>query len=128
MALSAHDRVVLDTLIPANADPRLPHGVLDLGFDAFYREFEHSATPFMRTAFGLALLAATWMAPVLVGARPPLGRHSRDVRERALEAMATSRFAILRQLLVLLKVVAALSYGGEASVRERIGYSRGRLG
>jgi hypothetical protein len=127
MALGARDRVVLDTLLPADADPVLPEGVLDPGFDAFHAEFERAAPPVTRRAFRLALLAATWIAPLLVRARPPLSRHPRDVRERALEAMARSRVAVLRQLLVLLKLVAALSYGGRPDVREHLGYPGGPL-
>ena len=126
MSLSARDRIVFDTLIPSNGDPLLPRGVLELEFDTFFRDFEGPASPFIRRALRLALLSATWVAPLLIGARPPLGAHPQEVRERALEAMAASRIAILRQLVVLLKLVAALSYGGDAGVREAIGYSRGR--
>lgn len=125
MALNARDRIVLDTLLPAGAHPLLSDGVLELGFGPFYEEFERTQHRSLRTAFRLALLAASWIAPLLIGLRPPLNRHARDDRERALEAMAASRSATLRRLLVLLKLVAALSYGGRASVRERVGYARG---
>jgi hypothetical protein len=122
MRLGWRDRIVMDTLLPANADPRLPHGVMELGFDAFHAEFERSATRFLRAAFRASLLAATWISPVLVRRAPPLDRLSRPARERALEAMATSRVALLRQLLVVLKLVAAMSYGAQPGVREAVGY------
>ena len=124
MTLSRRDLVVLDTLLPGNADPILPLGAGDIGFASFHAEFERSATPFMRRAFRAALFAATWVAPLLVHGAPPLSRHSRDRRERALEAMATSRITILGQLLALLKIVAAMAYGADARVREAVGYGR----
>lgn len=114
----------MDTLVPAHADPRLPQGVLGLGFDTFYAEFEQSASPFLRAAFRASLLAATWISPVLVRRAPPLDRLSRPARERALEAMATSRVALIRQLLVVLKLVAAMSYGAQSGVREAVGYGQ----
>ena len=122
-ALGPRDRVVLDTLLPATSDTLLPDGVLELGFDAFYVEFQRTATRPARRAFRLALLAATWAAPPLIHVLPPLGRQPRVVRERALEAMATSRIGILRQLFVVLKLVTALAYGADPTVRGRVGYA-----
>ena len=122
MAPSRSGRVVFETLLPADADPRLPLGVRDTGLDAFYDAFVRDATPFIRTALRAAILAATWIAPALIRRRPPLGRLSLDERERALEAMAASSNVLLRQLVVLLKLVAALCYGADARVREAIGY------
>jgi hypothetical protein len=122
--LGRHDQIVLDTLLPAHADARLPLGVLDLGFAAFYAEFEKSASPFLRAAFRASLLAGTWISPLLIRRAPPLDRLARPVRESALEAMATSRIALLHQLLVVLKLVAAMSYGAHPAVREAVGYGR----
>ena len=126
MTLPGSGRVVLDTLLPANAHPLLPLGVLDTRFDDFYDAFVRDATPFIRTAVRIAFLAATWIAPLLVRRRPPLRRLSLDDRERALEAMASSSNALLRQLVVLLKLLAALCYGGDPRVRDAIGYARER--
>lgn len=122
MALSGHERIVFGTLLPPGADPRLPQGVLDLGFDAFYADFRRDAPPLIRTGLRIAIASATWLAPVLVAKVPPLARLSVDDRERALEAMGTSRVGLLRQLVVLLKLVAALAYGADARVRDAIGY------
>lgn len=121
--LGRSDRIVLDTLLPSRADPRLSRGFDDLEFDAFYREFAASAPRAIRVAFRLSLLSATWLAPLLIGKIPPLGRHERDVREHALEAMAASRYGTLRQLVTLQKTVVSLAYGADPNVREAIGYS-----
>ena len=126
MALAMRTRVVFETLLPASAHPKLPLGVLDTRFDAFSDAFARDATPLIRNALRLAVFTATWIAPMLVGRRPPLARLSLDERERALEAMAASSNGLLRQLVVLLKLVAALCYGGDPRVREAIGYTRER--
>lgn len=126
MALSSRGRVVFDTLLPAGADARLPRGLLELEFAAFYSEFVQDAPALIRTVLPIAIVCCTWVAPLLAGKVPPLGRLSRDDRERALEAMARSRVGILRQLIVLLKLVAAMSYGADPGVREAIGYTRER--
>ena len=99
---------MFDTLLPSGGDPRLPRGLFDTEFEAFYGEFVRDGPSLVRTALPLAILSCTWVAPILIGKAPPLGRLSRDERERALEAMARSRIGVLRQLIVLLKLVAAM--------------------
>jgi hypothetical protein len=126
--LGQHGRIVLDTLLPANADPRLPLGVLDVGFTDFHREFERTASPSLRAAFRASLLAAIWVSPLLIRRAPPLSRLPRTARERALAAMATSRVGLLNQLLVVLKLVAAMSYGAQPVVRNAVGYGQTPMG
>jgi hypothetical protein len=123
--LGRSGELVLDTLLPSGADPLLARGFRDIEFEPLYREFATSAPAAIQTAFRISLVAATWVAPLLIGKLPPLGRHRREVRERALEAMATSRWPVLRQLVTLQKVVVALAYGADPQVRERVGHGRG---
>jgi hypothetical protein len=113
---------VLDTLLPSGADPRLPRGFADVDFDAVHPQLRF-APPAIGRAFELSLIVATWVAPLLIGRLPPLGRHPREVRERALEAMASSRWPVLRQLITLQKVVVSLAYGADPEVRAAIGHS-----
>ena len=120
--LSQRARVVFDTLLPDGAHPTLPYGALEAGFDAFWSDFERTTLPAMHRPFRVALAAATWVAPLLIGRRPPLARHDRDTRERALAAMGTSRWYLWRQLLMVLKMTASLCYGADPAVREAIGY------
>ncbi len=120
--LNRFDRAVLDTLLPAGAHPALPRGVLETGFDAFLADLERDAPARLRRAFRLGLFAAGWVAPLLVRRAPPLSRLAAADRERALEAMERSRFAIPRQLLSVLKTVVALHYGALDDVRRAIGY------
>lgn len=115
------DRVVIDTLLPRAGHLVLPLGAFDAGFDDFYEDFERTATRRLRLGFRLGLVLATWLAPLLIGRRPPLPRLGRADRERALEAMERSRYVLLRDLLVALKLVVSLAYGADARVRRSIG-------
>lgn len=122
MRLNAVDRAVLETLLPGGVSPVLSLGVLDTGFDEFLDDFRKLGAADLQRAFRIALLAAGWMAPLLVGRLPPLSRLSPADRERALTAMDGSEVAILRQLVRVLKTVVGLHYGAVPAVRRTIGY------
>ncbi len=120
--LSRHDGVVLDTLLPSKAHPTLGRGICETDFRTFYTAFASQATSPLHLGFRVALWAATWLSPLLIWRLPPLARHDRTTRERALNAMATSRVHLLRQLLNVLKTVTALCYGADPHVRDVLGY------
>ena len=122
MSIGPVDRAVLGALLPSGASSLLPLGLTETGFEDFLHEFSAKAPPDFRRAFGLALFAAGWVAPLLVARLPPISRLSFDDRERALAAMERSRVPELRQLMRVLKTVASLHYGGLAAVRKSIGY------
>ena len=122
MPLSRRDNAVLDALLPANADRRLGIGIVASGFEAFLGDFDGQAPPRLRRAFRIALVAGAWVAPLLIGRRPPIDRLLPEDRERALAAMDESPVPELRQLVSVLKTVVSLHYGGLDSVREAIGY------
>jgi hypothetical protein len=122
--LGASSRIILDTLLPTGAHTELTTGILDAGFDEFWAEVERTALPAWRWGLRAAVLSANWVAPLLVGRLPPLTMHDRPTRERALAAMAASRVSAFRQMVVLLKTIAALCYGANPAVRAAIGYPR----
>jgi hypothetical protein len=122
--LDHHARVVLDTLLPSQAHPRLPLGLFEAGFDDFWAELERSALPAWVWGFRAALFCAVWVAPLLIRRIPPLSRLDRPARERALAAMGAARFYPLRQMLPLLKTLAGFCYGAHPAVRAAIGYPR----
>lgn len=124
--LSKASRVVLDTLLPSGANPRLPLGIFDAGFEAFWADLERTALPAWRWGFQAAVFTAVWVAPLLIRRLPPLTRLDRPTRERALAALGASRAAVLRQMLTLLKTIAGFCYGANPRVREAIGYPRQR--
>ena len=120
--LSKQSRIVLDTLLPSGAHPTLKQGVFDTDFEAFWSDFERTALPSLRWGSRAALFAVVWIAPLLIHRLPPLALHDRPTRERALAAMALSRFYILRQLFVVLKQAVCFCYGADPNVRDAIGY------
>jgi len=122
--LSQHARVVLDTLLPSGANPVLPYGLFDTGFDTFWADVEQTALPAWRWGLRAAVFTAVWAAPLLIGRLPPLTRLDRPTRERALAAMGASHVYLLRQMLGLLKTIACLGYGASPQVRAAIGHPR----
>jgi hypothetical protein len=120
--LTPHARVVLETLLPAQAHPRLLDGALDPRFEPSWTEFQRTAAPALRLSFQAAVLAATWIAPLLVGSLPPLGRLDHPAREQALAALDDSRWPLFRQLILVLKLVASFAYGADPAVRAALGY------
>jgi len=122
--LGKASRVVLDTLLPSSANPLLPLGIFDAGFDAFWAELERSALPAWRWGLRAGVFTAVWVAPLLIRRLPPLTRLDRPTRERALAALGDSNVSLLRQMLTVLKTMAGLCYGADPRVREAIGYPR----
>jgi hypothetical protein len=72
----------------------------------------------------VALIVAVWGSPLLIHRIPPITRYPRETRERALAAMETSRTYLIRQMLLILKIVAGLCYGANREVRDALGYPR----
>jgi fumarate reductase subunit D len=120
--MNRFDSAVLDTLLPSGSDPLLPLGLLESGFDEWWTASSADVAPPIRLAFRLGLFAGAWVAPVLIGRLRPLNMLSASDRERALTAMERSRITALRQLVRILKTVAALHYGAHPDVRRAIGY------
>jgi len=115
--------LVLGSLIPTAADPDLALGYEAIDFPRFYREeFLPNASLAMRVGFRLALFVAIWISPLLVRRIPPLSLYGIDTRDRALNAMFDSRFNLVRQMALLLKVTVAFCYGADPRVRDAIGY------
>ena len=120
--MNARQRAALEALLPSGADPNLPLGLFDAGFDAFYAEFQADAATGLRVGFTAALWAAIWLTPLLIGKVPPISRLEPEDRERALEALLSSRIYSLRQLGLVLKAVTSFAYGADPRVRDAIGY------
>ena len=79
------------------------------------------------SAFGLRL--AVWIAtfaPIFLGrGLCTLGSLPADARPGVLSALLSSRRFVVRELVLLLKIVAAMALLGTPSVRRRSGYDRG---
>ena len=121
-SLNRQSCLILDTLLPGGTNSKLPYGLFDTGFEAFWSEFERTALPSWRRGFRAALWLANWFSPLLIRRPPPLTLYDRPTRERALAAMERSRLYLLRQMIGLLKTTVSLAYGANSDVREAIGY------
>jgi hypothetical protein len=115
-------RIIVDTLLGAEAHAILTKGALDAGFEKFSVAFGASAPLRLRLTLRAGIATATWIAPLLIGRPPPLTLYRRGTRERALEALAGSRSYLLRRLFGVVKLAVAMSYGADRDVREALGY------
>jgi len=120
--LSRRARVVLDTLIPSGAHPDLPQGIQDVEFERFHAHFERTAHWRLRLGWRVGLVLAIWAAPLLILKLPPITLHDRATREAALTALFTTRWHAIRNLVLVLKVVAAFAYGADPAVRRAVGF------
>ncbi len=122
LMLPRSTRIILHTLLPSQSHAVLPYGIDEIGFEHFYAELMRTATTRLKIVFRLAVWCALWISPLLIGRAPPLTRYEDATRARALAAMAQSRFYLVRQMLLVLKLVVGLCYGADPSVRAALNY------
>lgn len=120
--LGRGEHVVVETLLSAEDTPGLGLGILDTGYEAFREEFRRTAVLPMRLSLWAAFRAAIWIAPLLIGRLPPLGRLGREERTRALTRLTTHPAYLLRQLGMMLKMNVCLAFGADRRVQRFVGY------
>ena len=120
--LGRGEHVVVETLLSAEDTPGLGLGILDTGYEAFREEFRRTAVLPMRLSLWAAFRAAIWVAPLLIGRLPPLGRLAREERIRALTRLTTHPAYLLRQLGMMLKMNVCLTFGADRRVQRFVGY------
>lgn len=118
--LSRSEAAVWEALLPAGAHPDLP-GISLREFERFLKEFRARAPTPLRLALRAALWTAVWVAPLLCGRLRPFLFMTVEERGLALAAMGRSRFYLIRQMLLVLKLVAGLHYGADPRVRKILG-------
>jgi len=110
--------ILLGAMLPRGDDRP---GVRDLDLREFWILFERHAPPLVR----IGLRAATWFLTFLPlfsrGCRRPFFRLDPDSRDRFLNAASSSRFYIVRQLVMTVKTFAAFAYFCDPEVRRRYG-------
>jgi hypothetical protein len=99
------------------------HGLA--GIDAMgLRAFLHELMLYLPFRAALGMRVAIWLvaiAPLLVlGRARTIARLAPVDRERVVVALATSRLYVVRSLVLILKTMGALLYGGDATVRARM--------
>lgn len=112
---------IFEAILPSAAHPRVSLGASDVPMRAFVRELMTSAPA--QTALGVR--AATWVvtfAPLLILKRFRLfGSLSPALRASVLSRMAQADFYPIRELPMLLKMMACMGYAALPEVRDQIG-------
>ena len=117
--MRAVQRFVLNATMPEHAG--VP-GNNKASLDAFLDEFTVNAAPIMRIGF-YAAVAVYVLSPVFTIKIPlPAFWLSDKQQTRHMESYSESRNMIIAQLWMLQKMIAALCWGMDASVRAYFGY------
>ena len=96
-------------------------GVADTGLDDFLKRLRKEAPPSLRFALIFGALFFTF-SPILTVYIPlPTFFLSEGLRDRHANKIASHRNYFIRQLIMLLKMIASLSWGADPAVREKIG-------
>ena len=96
-------------------------GVADTGVDEFLKRLRAEAPVSLRVALIFGALFFTF-SPILTVYIPlPTFWLSETLRDRHADKIASHRNYFIRQLIMLLKMVASLSWGADPVVRAKIG-------
>ncbi len=95
-------------------------GVADVGIDAFLAQVRRETTPLVW--LGLVIAAVLFaLSPILTVSVPlPSMLLPAGLRDRHADRVCSSRFYLLRQSIVLLKMYACLCWGQAPAVRARL--------
>jgi hypothetical protein len=114
----AWGEAAMQTIFPGCAADGMP-GIAGMGLGPFIAEIM-AYLPF-RAALGMRV--AIWLvalAPLFVlGRAVSIVRLAPPDRERVVASLAASRFYFVRSLVLILKTMGALLYGGDPAVRAR---------
>lgn len=109
---------VMSAVLPANPKLGTPAaGDADLG--SFLAAFARAAPPLLRFGFWCAVLLLYWMPLFQFGRTLP--HVPPDRRDRWLQALAGSRWFVLRQLVLVVKLVCCFAVFRQPAVRANFG-------
>lgn len=119
---------IFDAIYPAGVDPRVPYGVRDCDVDGYLDECQRIWPTLTVVGFRVTLFAIGLASVVLLRTWRTFGRLTVDERVRVLSMLYVSRFYVVRQLVILMKVSAGVVYGSTLKVREPLmrGATEGR--
>ena len=106
-------------MIPHAEGGALP-GVDAIDAAEFWREYERAAPELLRLGFRASVWALTWAPPVLLGKPKTFARLAQPDRDRLLDKVARSRFYLVRQLPLTVKLLACFAYLRDDDVRARV--------
>jgi hypothetical protein len=82
--------------------------------------------PLQRLALRFAVWLVSLLAPLGEGRLPPFTRLDDGARDRALGRLAASDNFVVREMVVLIKLAAALARELDPAFRDAVGWGRGR--
>ena len=106
-------------MIPHAEGGALP-GVGAVDAEQFWSEYERAAPELLRFGFRASVWALTWAPPLLLGKPKTFGQLKPADRDRVLERVARSRFYLIRQLPLTVKLLACFAYLRDDDVRARV--------
>lgn len=128
MRLLAFERralhVIFDAILPAEAHPKLPHGIRDIPIARFFDDAERDA-PFDFMVGLRASLWVIWLCPLFAIRRfRTFGGLSDEERLRVLRWLQARPTYFLREVPNIAKTVACLAYCGLPRIQAAIGIER----
>lgn len=110
---------LLTAVIPASAlEPEQP-GLAEVDTEPFWSEMERAAPPLLRLGLRVAVWVLTWAPLLLIGRARSFGRLADSEQDRLLEQASSSRWYLLRQLVMTLKAIACFAYFRAPTARRR---------
>lgn len=99
-----------------------PHGGLgSVPLEGFWASYQLAAPPLLRFGLRATVVLLTVLAPLLLLGKPHLFPSlSPDNRDRLLERAASSRFYLVRQLVMTLKVLATFAFLRDPATRAAV--------
>ncbi|MBR59294.1 MAG: hypothetical protein CMH54_14920 [Myxococcales bacterium] len=108
----------LRTILPSGAGIK---GVEETNLAAFLRQYRREAPPLMRLGLWLTTWIYLWSPILTIYVPLPLFFLPRSLREKHAFRAATHRWYLMRQSMLMLKMVAGLCWGQDQEVRSGLG-------
>ena len=106
-------------MIPESGNSPLP-GLGAVHDDAFWREYEEAAPDLLRFGFRASVWALTFSPILYLRTARRFGQLDGEERDQLLDEIANSRFYLLRQFPLTIKILSCFSYLGDEHVRSQV--------
>jgi len=107
------------SMVPSAPEQPLP-GLDSVDTEAFWQEYERVAPDLLRFGFRAAVWALTFSPPFVIGKPSTFAGLEPEDRDRLLERISGSRFYLLRQLPLTVKLLSCFAYLRDDDVRKRV--------
>ncbi len=112
-------RALCAAMIPESPDGALP-GTDKVDTEEFWNQYEHAAPDLLRLGFRASVWAITFAPLPLLGKAKLFAALSREDQDRVLGTLSHSRFYLVRQLPLTIKLLSCFAYLRDEDVRSRV--------